>query len=220
MTTVLGIDPGLNGGLAFISYGYPDFEVTSDSLSIGKEPMLPVAVPRIDLYPMPTIAGKDFDIQEIKKLLQKHKPVLSTIEQQISMPGQGLTSTLQTGKGFGVLLGLLAGMDMPHQVIPAKTWQHRMFTGVSAKLDTKAKSEIIAKRIFPTADFRKSDRARVAADGLTDAACIAEYTRRMYLGVGPEKSTTMKPHTALEVNPNVCIRCGAYIPTDEGGCNV
>lgn len=192
--TVLGIDPGLSGGLAFLT---------------GTE---------IVLYPMPTIAGRDFDIQEIKRLLLQYRPDLTSVEQQISMPGQGLSSTLQTGKGFGILLGLLAALEMPHQVIPAKSWQHKLFTGVLAKLDTKAKSEIVAKRIFPRADFRKSDRARVAADGLTDAACIAEYTRRVYLGIGPERSAVIKPHTALEVNPNICIKCGAYIPNDETGC--
>ena len=191
---VLGIDPGLNGGLAFLSDD------------------------KIDLYIMPTIAGKDFDIQGIKMLLNQYKPSLTILEQQISMPGQGLSSTLQTGKGFGILLGLLAALEMPHQVIPAKMWQHKLFTGVSAKLDTKAKSEIVAKRIFPKADFRRSDRARVAADGLTDAACIAEFARRLHLGIGPEKAVNSKPHTSLEANPNVCIRCGVYIPGDEFGC--
>lgn len=194
MKTVLGIDPGLNGGLAFLNEE------------------------GITLVPMPTIAGKDYDIQAIKRYLVEFKPVLTVLEQQISMPGQGLSSTLQTGKGYGILLGLLAGMEMPHQVISAKTWQGKLFTGVAAKLDTKAKSEIIAKRIFPSADFRRSDRARVAADGLTDAACIAEYARRMYLGIKPERLESMKPHTSLEANPNICIKCGVYIPTDENGC--
>ena len=204
--TVLGIDPGLNGGLAFI----------------GAKCLLGEGIEQkgngIHLYRMPTIAGKDYDIQEIKRLLKYYQPDLTIVEQQISMPGQGLSSTLQTGKGFGILLGLLAGMEMPHQVVPAKAWQYKLFTGVSAKLDTKAKSEIVAKRIFPTADFRKSDRARVAADGLTDAACIAEYARRLHSGVGSEIVKSMKPHTAIEENPNICIKCGVYIPTDEIGC--
>lgn len=194
MITVLGIDPGLMGGLAFLNES------------------------GITLIPMPTIAGKDFDIQAIKKYLVEFNPTLTVLEQQISMPGQGLSSTLQTGKGFGILLGLLAGMNMPHQVVSAKSWQHKLFTGVSAKLDTKAKSEIIAKRIFPSADFRRSDRSRVNADGLTDAACIAEYARRLHFGVSPDKLSTMKPHTALEANPDVCMRCGVYVPTDENGC--
>jgi len=191
----LGIDPGLNGGMAFLG----------DTL---------------DLYPMPTIAGKDYDIQEMKRLLLQYKPGMTIVEQQIAMPGQGLSSTLQTGKGFGILLGLLAGLEMPHQVIPAKMWQHKLFTGVSAKLDTKAKSEIVAKRIFPTSDFRRSDRAKVAADGLTDAACIAEYAKRLVSGGGSQVSGPMKPHLPMPGNEDVCQTCGTFIPAADPNCIV
>ena len=128
------------------------------------------------------------------------------------MPGQGLTSTLQTGKGFGILLGLLAGLEMPHQVVAAKAWQGKLFTGVKADLDTKIKSEIVAKRIFPSADFRKSDRARVAADGLTDAACIAEYARRLYSGNGVTVEK-QRDHTPMSGNEDMCSKCGDFIPT-------
>ncbi len=187
-TFVLGIDPGLRGGLAFLNL-----------------------VGQIELYPMPTIADKDYDIQEIKRLLGQFQPVLAVLEQQIAMPGQGLTSTLQTGKGFGILLGLLAGLEIPHQVVGAKAWQAKLYTGVKADLDTKAKSEIIAKRLFPRADFRKSDRARVAADGLTDAACISEYGRRLYTGNGVSIEKQVD-HTPMEGNEDICKVCGDFIP--------
>lgn len=186
-TYILGIDPGLRGGLAFLN-----------------------TVGQIDLFPMPTIADKDYDIQEIKRLLCQFQPVLTVLEQQIALPGQGLSSTLQTGKGFGILLGLLAGMEMPHQVVAAKAWQMKIFSGVKADLDTKAKSEIIAKRLFPKADFRKSDRARVAADGLTDAACIAEYGRRLHTGGGVVEKQI--DHSPMPGNEDICVVCGDFIP--------
>lgn len=186
---MLGIDPGLRGGLAFLAQD-------------GS----------IELYAMPTIGDKDYDIQEIKRLLRHFMPNLTVLEQQIAMPGQGLTSTLQTGKGFGILLGLLAGLEMPHQVVGAKMWQAKLFTGVKADLDTKIKSEIVAKRIFPSADFRRSDRARVAADGLTDAACIAEYARRLYSGNGVTVEK-QRDHTPMPGNEDMCSKCGDFIPT-------
>lgn len=186
---VLGIDPGLRGGLAFLTVSG-----------------------QIELHPMPTIADKDYDIQELKRLLSQNLPSLVVLEQQIALPGQGLTSTLQTGKGFGILLGLLAGLEIPHQVVGSKAWQSKLYTGVKATLDTKAKSEIIAKRLFPSADFRKSDRARVAADGLTDAACIAEYARRLYTGNGTSIEKQVD-HTPMEGNEDICSKCGDFIPT-------
>lgn len=189
----IGIDPGLDGGIAFLNENLIVLEKT------------------------PIIGGRDYDIQEMKKMLKLWLDweCFCTIENQISMPGQGLTSTLTTGKGFGIWLGLLAGLEIPHQVVHAKSWQTKLFSGTSLKLDTKARSEIVAKRLFPQADFRKSERARVANDGLTDAACIAEYGRRTHSKGDPG---TGIPHTPLESTPSVCGTCGRYIPGDEMGC--
>lgn len=189
----IGIDPGLSGGIAFIN----------------ENDLLPFATP--------VIGGKDYDVQAMKQILQQWKSTGSlfcTIENQISMPGQGLTSTLATGKGFGIWLGLLAGLEVPFQVISAKQWQNKLFTGTSPKLDTKARSEIVAKRLFPAADFRKSDRATKAHDGLTDAACIAEYGRRTH-HTADEGSGL--PHTPGPVS-DICSKCGRYIPGDSLGC--
>lgn len=192
----IGIDPGLDGGIAFIAENE--------------------AVP-VYLFKTPVIGGRDYDVQGMKEILQKNQPdwCFATIENQISMPGQGLTSTLQTGKGFGIWLGLLAGLEIPFQVVHAKSWQTKLFAGTSPKLDTKARSEIVAKRLFPKLDFRKSERARVANDGLTDAACIAEYGRRTHKH-GNEG--TGLAHRPLESTPEICGKCGRYIPGDELGC--
>lgn len=192
----LGIDPGLDGGIA----------------AIPQEGI-------VQLTKTPVIFGREYDIQGMRSVLALYcgitKP-FAMLEQQIAMPGQGLSSTLQTGKGFGIWLGLLAGLEIPYQVIGARQWQTKLFTGVSSKLDTKAKSEIIAKRLFPSADFRKSERARVANDGLTDAACIAEYARRISTGTGGPVSTT--PHEPMESSPEICRACGTYIPNAFDGC--
>lgn len=188
----IGIDPGLNGGIAFLD----------DETGI-------VA------YKTPTIGGKEYDIQAMKIQLtcNRGESTIAFIENQISMPGQGLTSTLTTGKGFGIWLGLLAGLEIPYQVIGAQQWQKKLFTGVSNKLDTKAKSEVVAKRLFPYADFRKSERATKAHDGLTDAACIAEFGRRIHKE-RPEPITDV-PHTPMPGNKDVCMACGAFLPASD-----
>lgn len=199
----IGIDPGLDGGIASI------------------EPKNRVSLEKIILHKTPVIGGRDYDIQAMRSILNEYQVIESdmfaTIENQISMPGQGLTSTLQTGKGFGIWLGLLAGMSVSYQVVSARQWQSKLFTGVSGKLDTKEKSEVIAKRLFPKADFRKSDRAHVANDGLTDAACIAEYGRRTYQAGGIDPGTGVE-HSPLLHAPEICGKCGKYIPGDITGC--
>lgn len=190
-----GIDPGLDGGIA---------QIIDKNILLDKTPI---------------IGGRDYDVQEMKRILLNAKEsdeLFCIIENQISMPGQGLSSTLQTGKGFGIWLGLLAGLEIPFQVVSAKQWQGKLFTGVNGKLDTKEKSEVIAKRLFPRADFRRSERARVANDGLTDAACIAEYARRIY--TKDEVAGPYIEHTPLISAPEICQKCGKYIPGDTVGC--
>ena len=194
----LGIDPGHNGGLAFIR---KDGSATA-----------------LDLFKTPVIGGRDYDVQVMKQLLRRYQDVYAVIENQISMPGQGLTSTLQTGKGFGIWLGLLAGCEIAHQVVSAKQWQTKLFSGTSPKLDTKARSEIVAKRLFPSADFRRSERAVKADDGLTDAACIAEYGRRLMGEFSAGVQKILVPHVPLGSTPEICRRCGRYIPGDSEGC--
>lgn len=151
----IGIDPGLKGGIAIIEDGV---------LTVQK---------------MPTMgADTEYDIYAMKNLLLPYRgrnDVLMSFERQHAMPGQGLTSSLKTGTGYGILMGLAMGMDIPHKIWPASVWQKALFVGLSAKLDTKVKSEMVAKRLFPSADFRRTERSKKGHDGLYDATCLAYY---------------------------------------------
>lgn len=204
VTLFLGIDPGLQGGMCFIN-----------------EP-IPGTIHNIDVRATPTIGDKDYDVQEMKNLITRYESqdIFATIETQIALPGQGLTSTLQTGKGFGILIGLLAGLGVPYQIVGAQQWQKKIFTGVPAKLDTKDKSIIVAKRLFPHLDFRRTERSTKAHDGLTDACCIAEYGRRTFNGRDTRSGSAEArlPHTPMPGNPEVCMGCGKMINFDEEGC--
>lgn len=167
----IGIDPGLKGGIACIQ-----------------------ADGSLQLFPMPTIGEREYDVYELKRILLEamgrnteatdlsdvRNRILLTFERQHALPGQGLTSSLKTGIGYGILLGLVAGLEIPHQVVPAQTWQKALFTGLNTKLDTKEKSEIVAKRLFPSADFRRTERSRKGHDGLYDATCLAYYGKTNY----------------------------------------
>ncbi len=188
----LGIDPGLNGGFCFIK---------EDGT--------------IDLYPMPLIGPKDYDIPEITRILQSYINVVAVLEKQHAMPGQGLSSTLKTGLGFGMLQASLSAARIPYDIVPAVKWQKNLFVGLPSKQDTKISSAVIASRLFPGISFRRTDRSRKPHDGLTDAACIAEYCKRLHTRSVPVSN---KLHTATSKNPDICIACGAYLPTCEDGC--
>lgn len=190
----LGFDPGLQGGIAAI-------DQNSKMISIN---------------PMPLIGNKDYDVEGlygvIENIVWKKSKVLATIEKQQAMPGQGLSSTLKTGMGFGILIGLVTALRIPYQIVPPQKWQHQLFAGLPPSQDTKVKSAIIAKRLFPGVDFKRTDKCKKDSDGMTDAACIAEYGRRSGSQGGLiADETDICEHVVLQENPGVCHKCGKIL---------
>ncbi len=58
-----------------------------------------------------------------------------------------------------------------------------MFDGVNSE-DTKQASVIVASRLWPDEDWRRSERGKKPDHGLTDAALIARYG---YLTLAPAR---------------------------------
>ena len=184
----IGVDPGVHGAIAHL-----------------EEPQ------QLEVYPMPLIGDKEYDIQQIKKIItpQVGKNYYAAIERQHCMPGEGLPRTFKTGFGYGGLLYMFAALNISHGIVDAKTWQSRIFKGQPSKQDTKVSSGIIATRLYPNVNFRISERARTIADGMTDAACIATYAQRFYgQKLEPEQTCV---HKVLANNPDVCIKCGEMV---------
>jgi crossover junction endodeoxyribonuclease RuvC len=86
---VVGIDPGLRGGVCVLG---PD----------------PLAVP------MP-VTGGQIDGRELAVLLSGASMV--AIEHAQAMPRQGVTSTFRYGTGFGILLGVCEAIGVPYRLV-------------------------------------------------------------------------------------------------------
>jgi hypothetical protein len=162
---VLGIDPGLNGALICLENGRP-----------------------IALHVMPVIEIKkgkstkhEYDIPMIAKLLRSAAPEHVFIEKQQAMPMQGTVSMYSVGLGYGILRGLVTGLNLPHTLLHAKSWQKEMFRDCP-KDDTKALAAIICGRLWPDMDFRASERCKKSHEGLADAALIGLYGERLLAG--------------------------------------
>lgn len=151
---ILGIDPGLKGGLAFIG---------SNETIVHAEPM-------------PTNENM-LDIRNISDMVSNEATLISHafIEKATAMPKQGSVSMFKFGRVFGALEGILAALRIPYTVVPPKKWQAAMCSGVEATLEPKARALIAAQRMYPHYDFRASNRCRVAHDGIVDAVLIARY---------------------------------------------
>jgi len=117
--------------------------------------------------------------QGLAVLLRDHVEARVIVERQFAMPGQGLTSTLTIGIGYGIILGVCAALDIGVELVRAQDWQRAMLRGEGkAKgADLKRQYVAVAERMWPTISFRGPKGG--AQDGKAAAALIAEYGRRL-----------------------------------------
>ena len=95
VTTVIGIDPGLKGGIA----------------------ILPQAGPP-QVYPM-----DDAILLSVARTYSQHPGVLVAVEKTHAMPQQGVTSQWVFGVQQGWIMGICAALNLPVKLIPPQTWK-------------------------------------------------------------------------------------------------
>ena len=146
---VLGIDPGVTGGLAFVFVGVPH------------------------VFDIPSVNG-EIDAAEVRRLILGHgasgDEMLAVIERASSRPGQGVASTFKYGAAYGALKAIVQAAGIPLHVVTPQTWKKHF------KLDSdKEKSRALAIRLWPacSAFSRKMDHGRA------EAALIAQYGREV-----------------------------------------
>lgn len=157
MTLILGIDPGLSGAIAAINLN-------------GS----------IDLYDCPVLkVGKKsaYNPAGMAMLLRQYQEsyplLLVGLEKVHAMPGQGVCSTFCFGEGFGIWLGILASLNLPHELITPQAWKKAMMNGQGSK--DKDASRLVAMRLFPEVGNQLQLKKH---HGRADALLIAEFLKR------------------------------------------
>ena len=123
--TTIGIDPGTNGGIAWIADGKPCVEKMPDTLQ--------------DLWEL--ICDIHSDMGQMKQA-----PIKAYIEQVSSSPQMGVKSAFTFGNGFGHLEMALTAAGIPFERVRPQVWQKAL--GCMTKGDkniTKRK----AQELFP-----------------------------------------------------------------------
>ena len=147
-----------------------------------------------------SIADNDlYQLSEImREIRSKYDNIACVIEDVKPIFGSSAKATFQFGFNKGYLIGLLAANKIPYTLVAPKIWQKEMWENsdmvvtyktltikgkqVSKKeVNTKQTSINCAKRLFPTMDFRKSERAKNIDDNKVDATLLCEYARRKNL---------------------------------------
>lgn len=172
---IIGIDPGLSGGIVFL------FEKVKP-----------------EIYEIPVIKTgkkKEYDLKrlceifhsdDLKSILQVHYDFTYTysiwaypdvrvfVEKQQAFPKQGVVSTFRLGYGQGIFEGLLSALKIPYQLISPREWQKYWRIYGKGK-ETKNKAYLVASKLYRDLEL-KTKRGKIK-DGICDALLIAEYGR-------------------------------------------
>lgn len=131
---IVGIDPGLEGALAFLS----------DSVRV------------VDMPLRPHIRRERVDGRQILNLLMETEPDLVVMEAVHGRPGNGAAASFTFGLGFGVLLGIIDAMGVPLVLVTPQKWKSDVLHGT--KKD-KAAAVAWAQSRFPDLGRLRHDQA-------------------------------------------------------------
>ena len=104
--SVWGIDPGINGALVH-------FNPNEGEIDIHDMPIMEVR------------GKKTVSPNLVYQILKQHNSP-AYIERVHAMPGQGVTSMFNFGKGYGIILGVLAGLEYKITTVPPTEWQRKV----------------------------------------------------------------------------------------------
>lgn len=152
--TFIGIDIGLNGALSVLE---------------GKN------VEVIAMPTLPTTKNKrEYDIPGIIHFLSKYKDATVILEKTQALPKLGTVQAHHLGKGFGIMVGILFGLNIRHHIVHPKTWQSKLLRDCPGD-NTKTKSILVTQRLFPNEDFRRTERSKKIDHNFCDSVLLAFY---------------------------------------------
>ena len=169
MSFVCGIDPGINGALAFL-----DPEAAT------------IRIVDMPLFEFTTTKNRvKIDPYGIKRELQVQPISNMYLEEVYSSPQMGVTSAFNFGEGKGILLGVAAALDVPVTPVKPQEWKKVMRVPADKRAAVQR-----ASQLFPdVAGLFKGPRGGVF-DGRAEAALIALFAA-MEQGRAPTKSITI-----------------------------
>ncbi len=160
MKTIIGIDPGASGGIAWF-----------DSIGVVHAVKMPAT---------------DRDILDVIKPLARGACLNAAIEKVTASRGrnpdgsertQGVTSAFKFGYGYGVLRMALLACEIPFDDVMPKKWQAEFGLLRLSKAETitekKNRHKAKAQQLFPSLKITHA---------IADALLIAEWLRRRELG--------------------------------------
>jgi crossover junction endodeoxyribonuclease RuvC len=149
---ILAIDPGAKGALAF-------FDPDKGTLDI-------VDCPTVEVK-RGAKAKNEISPQMLAAIISARSPASAILERVGAMPGQGVSSMFQFGRGVGMYEGVLAALQIPVTYVTPQAWQK----AVNARQGKDA-GRARAAELYPA---YANCFSRVKDDGRADAALMAYW---------------------------------------------
>jgi crossover junction endodeoxyribonuclease RuvC len=140
---IMGLDPGVSGAIAFY-----------DCLTKS-----------IVAHDTPVVAG-EIDCDTLSRMILEAKPNVCIIEHVHAVRGNGVTSSFNFGKSYGMVRGVVACCNVPLHLVSPSVWKRHF----KLKAD-KEESRALALMTWPGVNMfgRKKDHGRA------EAALMAKY---------------------------------------------
>jgi crossover junction endodeoxyribonuclease RuvC len=153
---VLGVDPGIRGGLAVIA------------VDDGAAPRL---VEAIDIPVVGVGAKERVDVAAIRNFIDQHKPVRALIERAQAMPKQGASSGFKYGRAVGAIEAAIILCSIPVEFVEPSVWKRAW--RLPGKDKESARQQALQQ--FPAAH---ASLARKRDHGRAEASLIALFGAR------------------------------------------
>ena len=157
MITILGVDPGIHGGLAIVAV---------------EDGAAPILCDAIDIPIAGTAAKERIDVLAVRAWITQHTPQHAFVERAQAMPRQGASSGFKYGRAVGALEAAVTCCGIPLTIVEPSMWKkfHALHGG------DKEGGRQRALQLFPAAHAllaRKKDHGRA------EAALIALFGAKM-----------------------------------------
>lgn len=135
-TCILGIDPGITGGIAFL---FPGQSLVAEDIPV---------------------AGNEVDVDTLAARVRQMRPTVAIIERAGAMPTDARAYAFRFGQAYGALRAVCAVLEIPTHIVTAAKWKKHF--GLSSD---KELSRALAIRLWPGVGFfsRKMDHGRAEA---------------------------------------------------------
>jgi crossover junction endodeoxyribonuclease RuvC len=151
---IIGIDPGLSGGIAVLE--------NNKVLSIFDMPVMPEGKKNKRQLNSAQL------VKLIKDNISKNEEVSVVVEQVNAMPGQGVTSMFNFGQTFGAIKGVCAALSLPIFFVRPAKWKKHFELINSSKDSSRTK----AIEMYPSLS---NDLAKKKDVNKSDAILIARF---------------------------------------------